>query len=128
MREELAKIEGRRRRFQATFERFGTRSFKNHVSKTILFLDVVDLVDKKPVTDHLWFPFGKTFEKLDLKQGDQVAFDARVSSYLKKVRDEEEGCRDFYLQRDFKLRNPTSCRKLGCIPPRAMRGTLDSFF
>jgi len=127
MREELAKIEGKRHRFQATFERFGTKAFKNHVSKTILFLRVIDLSEKREVTDHLWFSYGKTFEKLDLKQGDEVIFEARVSHYYKRVRDEDPFDRDFYLQKDFKLRNPTNCKKLGCHPPLAAQGTLDVF-
>lgn len=35
------------------------------------------------VTDHIWFTVGKTLKELNLKEGDEIEFNARISSYRK---------------------------------------------
>jgi hypothetical protein len=109
VREAFRALEGERRRFKAIFERFGERTYKNHVSKTLLFLNVTETVTGQVLTDHLWFPMNQTFEKLELKQGEVMVFDARVGIYRKKQR-YNDGLRDNYsIVEDYKLRNPTNC-------------------
>jgi hypothetical protein len=106
MRKELAKEEGQRKRFRAVFRRFGKKvNYKGYSEETVLFRHVVDLETNKVVTDHLWFSLTKGFEKLNLSEGMQVEFDARVKSYTKgyvntryKIDKSKE---------DYKLSNPT---------------------
>ena len=112
MRDALAIVNGQRRRFHATFERLGTKAFKNHVSQTLLFLNVQDVTARMQVTDHLWFPMSKAFQKLDLKQGDVVVFDARVNPYFKRSRNPDVLDDEHTLERDYKLSYPSNCRKL----------------
>jgi hypothetical protein len=109
VREAFRALDGKRRRFQATFERFGEKTFKNHVSKTLLFLNVTETMTGQVLTDHLWFPMNKTFEKLELKQGETVIFDARVGIYHKKQRFNDGLRGDYSIVEDYKLRNPTNC-------------------
>lgn len=52
------------------------------VGKTVMLRDIKDFRGQT-VTDHLWFHLGKGFEKLDLKVGDTVQFEGRVSTYRK---------------------------------------------
>lgn len=68
----------------------------------------------KVATEHLWFTMGKGFERLDLKEGDVVRFDACVTEYMKGYR----GRRDEFdfegesLEQDFRLSFPTKIRKV----------------
>jgi hypothetical protein len=43
------------------------------------------------VADHLWFTMGKQFAALELKKGDTVAFNARVTMYEKGYRRNRNG-------------------------------------
>ena len=106
MRNKLKKLEGNRFTVTATFERFGTKSSwgAGHL-KTILLKDVTK--DESIITDHIWFTCGKTFENLDLTEGDIIQFDARVKTYNKGLRDERTI--------DYKLSNPTKAIKLVSI-------------
>ena len=45
--------------------------------------DVVNFDSESCVADHLWFTMGKQFERLGLKKGDTLAFNARVTMYEK---------------------------------------------
>jgi hypothetical protein len=115
MREKLEKLNGARRRFQGVFVRFGKKAGYRDVLTTILLRDVVDLSSKKVVTDHLWFTMGKQFERLGLKEGDIVRFDARVTEYEKgyKGRRDDEDFDDFKpLERDYRLSFPTKFVKV----------------
>jgi len=114
MREELAKIYGTRRSFQAVFDKFGVRSGYKTPLTTILVLDVVDMTTKRIVTDHLWFTMGKRFAVLDLKPGDIIRFKARVTSYEKGYR----GHREEYetgVGIDYRLSFPTDVVKLNLV-------------
>ena len=117
MREELAKLCGVRRRFEAVFERFGKKTGYRDVLTTILLKDVRVVASRKLVTDHLWFTLGKGFEALNLVQGDVVRFDARVTEYIKGYRgrrddDDYDDCDRKPLERDYRLSFPTKFIKV----------------
>jgi hypothetical protein len=108
MRAELAKYNGKRRKFKAVFEKYGQKSFQNHLKITLLLVDVVDVVSNQVVTDHLWFTEGKQFHSLGLKQGDRVTFTARVDTYEKGyIRNEWD-----MKETDYHLVFPTNLTKL----------------
>ena len=83
MRKELKKIDQQSLRFCARIERFGTKTFKDHIDETILLKNVCRVDTKQQVTDHLWFTVGKTIGELNLQPGDVIEFDARVTGYEK---------------------------------------------
>ncbi len=86
MRKELEKIgKETRNRYKATVVRMGIKSnnFKNFPERTILLGNVVDVSTGKVVTDHLWFTVHKTLKKLNLREEDEISFNARVGSYRK---------------------------------------------
>jgi len=114
MREELAKLHGKRRRFQGVFVRFGQKSGYKYPLTTILLKDVVDVASGKLVTDHLWFTMGKQFEALELKEGDVVHFNARVTEYEKGYRGrQDEDDYDYKpVQIDYRLSFPTQFMKV----------------
>lgn len=58
-RENLKKVNGKRMRFAATLERFGTkRDWKGFPEQTLLLRDVVFADDGRPACGHLWFKEG----------------------------------------------------------------------
>lgn len=103
--------------FIGTFERTG---FKREYGKgpnwyvddydgiykpTLLLAHVKLKSSGEEITDHLWFNYTKTFNKLgQLKVGDVVQFDARIATYTKGIGDEKE--------KDYKLERPTKIRML----------------
>ena len=125
MREQLAKLHGARRRFQGIFVRFGTKSGYKGPLTTILLKDVVDVASSKLVSDHLWFTMGKQFEGLDLKEGDVVRFNARVTEYEKgyKGRQDEDAYNYKPIQRDYRLSFPTQFIKM----PKPSSHSLQTF-
>lgn len=116
MRDELAKRDGLRRRFQGCFVRFGTKSgYKGPPVKTILLKDIAEIASDKIVTDHLWFTMGKQFQRLNLKPGDVVRFNARVTEYVKGYQgrcDDDDAFSVKPCERDFRLSNPTDIVKI----------------
>lgn len=108
MREALGNIKGKRLRFIAEFERFGSkRAYKGPPIVTLLFVDIRDKAGVR-YTDHLWFSMNKTFEKLDLKPGDLISFDARVRSYVKGYRGRRDDEYSAPVSTDYKLSHPTN--------------------
>ena len=105
MRQELKELQGIRDRFSGVVERFGEKpSFRGYPKKTVLLKDITHLQSKKQVTDHLWFTIGKRLE--ELKVGDLVEFDARVTTYEKGYK----GYRDDVfcpIEIDYRLERPT---------------------
>lgn len=83
MRKNLKKLDGERKRFSATFERYGSKTaYKGPPLKTILLKIFVDIDTNSIVTDHLWFNFTKGFEALgELSPGTKIEFEARVKPY-----------------------------------------------
>lgn len=117
MREALGELNGKKSLFYAEFKRFGWRKFQGRfVGKTLLFIHVRDQAGKE-VADHLWWKISKSFEKLDLKKGDQIAFHARVDSYTRGGRDSDDF--DFHLEFPENLvkLNDTTQEKLLVNPP-----------
>ncbi|MEK6882361.1 MAG: hypothetical protein AABY22_22265, partial [Nanoarchaeota archaeon] len=79
MREALKHIDGLRKEFIGTFERFGTKTnFKGYPETTILLTDVINPINKKIFTEHIWFNMTKEFERIGLQEGDVISFHARV--------------------------------------------------
>jgi len=111
MREGLKNFEGKRKRFRAYFVRFGTKKGYKGLERTILLKYVEDVSTNRLVAEHLWFNLTKGFAALDLKEGDQVEFDARVKRYVKGYKGYRE---DVWkpLELDYKLSHPTKLRKL----------------
>lgn len=109
-RKNLQKI-GRkeRHRFTATFVRFGEKNGYWGSKKTILLKNIKLLDTDEIVTDHLWFTYGKLFERLNLNKGDVIEFNARVGKYTKgwisKKNWYERGCPP--VQTDYKLEYPS---------------------
>ncbi len=106
MRRNLAADEGERRTFIATCSRFGKKiNFKGRSEDTILFVDVRDAETGTLVTDHIWFTFSKAFEKVNLREGMTIRFDARVKSYSKGYVNRKVGFDQ--RRKDLKLSHPT---------------------
>ncbi len=107
MRKALMRLNGRRLRFTAQFERFGQKNGYKGPEETVLLTDVC-LETGEQVTDHIWFVCGKTFDLLNLKAGCRIAFDARVGEYEKGYRGrraEESGAA--WSEIDYRLERPT---------------------
>lgn len=103
MREELSKIQNIRMQFAAKVERFGIKSnYHGFPEKTICLVDVTD-TNGKVLTDHIWFTVGKTIDKLNLNEGDEVSFFARVSQYRNGY---------FKDELDYKLNNISQIKRL----------------
>ena len=103
MRKELAKEEGRRKKFRAVFSRLGKKvNYKGYAEDTILLTRVVDVETNKVVADHVWFSYTKGFEEVgQLTPGANVEFEARVKEYTKG-----------YVNRKYQINNKTSDYKL----------------
>ncbi len=111
MRKALAVENGKRKKFKATVVRLGKKvNYKGYTEETILLKNVVDLESDCIVADHVWFSFTKGFEKVLLKEGSTLEFEARVKEYTKGyVR------KDLNIDNrttDYKLSHPTKIRKV----------------
>jgi hypothetical protein len=109
MRKSLAKQEGERKKFRATFTKLGKKvNFKGYSEDTILLTNVVDAETNERVTDHIWFSFTKGFEKIQLREGVIIEFEARVKAYKKGYVNAQLGMRKRSV--DFKLSHPTQIK------------------
>ncbi|ANZ63636.1 hypothetical protein AYR62_05710 [Secundilactobacillus paracollinoides] len=75
-----------RHRFTGTFSRYGFKvaPYQSHAKPTLVLEGLRDETGKL-VTDHLWLNLGLQFRRLgDLQAGDVLAFNGRVTSYVKK--------------------------------------------
>jgi len=111
VRTHLQATEGVRATFQGTVARFGTKpAYRGPDIPTVLLRDVRD-ASGQIVTEHVWMVQGKQLQALCLQEGDMVAFDARVTSYIKGYRGRRE---DVYkpVEVDYRLSNPTRVRKV----------------
>lgn len=107
MRKELADKEGERRRFRATFVRFGSKQgYQGYKEETILFKDIMDLSTNKLISDHAWFNLTKGFERLKLNPGIQITFDARIKEYHKGYVNRRYGIDK--RKKDYRLSHPTN--------------------
>ncbi len=106
MRKGLAKVEGERKKFQATFSRVGKKTnYQGFSEDTILLTNILDIETGKVVADHLWFSFTKGFEDAKIKEGMLLEFDARVKPYKKGYVNKRLGLRSQKI--DYKLSHPT---------------------
>lgn len=106
MRRNLAGNEGERRTFTATCRRFGKKvNFKGRSEDTILLVDVRDVETGNLITDHIWFTFSKAFEKVGIREGLTIRFDARVKSYTKGYVNRSAGIDQ--RRKDLRLSHPT---------------------
>ena len=114
MRQQLKALNGQRLRFLGTFVRFGEKNGYRGPERTILFTDICRAEAPDAVlTDHLWFTCGKTFDRLHLRSGDQVVFNARVTAYEKGYQGrlaEERG--EAWSAIDYRLERPTQAVKI----------------
>lgn len=113
MREKLKERLFHRIRFKGTFDKYGLKTaYKGLRIITILLLDV-KTIQGEEITDHLWFNLTKRFKALGLLyQGDVIAFDARVDSYVKGYVGRGEDNREI----DYKLTYPTKIVLLEQVP------------
>ena len=106
MRTALAKANGQRKRFQATFSRIGKKTnFKGYREETILLTNIKDVESGKVIADHLWFSFSKGFQEANIKEGMQLEFEARVKQYEKGYANKQLGLN--LRKYDYKLSHPT---------------------
>lgn len=109
-RKKLAERDGARFRVTAKVKRFGTKTgFEGRIEPTILLTDLHDAETGEHLTDHLWFTRGKSWQPV--KEGDCVAFDARVDSYVKGYQGQRWDV-DRTRQIDYKLTRPTKIEVL----------------
>lgn len=112
MRKKMEHLKEQRRKFTAIFVRYGRKNgWKGRSETTLLFNDIIDVKTNKKVTGHIWFNLGKRFATLNLKEGEKISFDARVTEYLKGYRGHRDVHR--YVERDLRLSNPTNIIKIG---------------
>lgn len=114
MRGKLKAIDGERRTFYGEFVRLGVKSGYKGTEETLLLKSIYD-TSGIFITDHLWFNLTKGFEKLDLKPGDKVQFDARVQSYTRGFKGKYAGILNPSKARestDFKLSHPNKILKM----------------
>lgn len=111
MRKSLAAQAGERKRFNAVFVRLGKKTnYKGYSEDTILLKHVCDAATNEKVTDHVWFSYSKAFEKVELKAGNVIEFEARVKSYTKGYANKR-----YHIDNkttDFKLSHPTRIKNV----------------
>lgn len=106
MRRKLSEAEGQRKKYRATFSRFGKKTnFRGYSEETVLLVNVRDCETDLIVTSHLWFGYSAAFQKLHLTPGTQLQFEARVKAYRKGYVNKPAGFNQ--RQNDFKLSHPT---------------------
>lgn len=121
MRELLGRHDGKRLRFFATVERYGSkRGWRGRSVDTILLRNVC--LGDEVVCDHLWFTDGKWSVGLGI--GDVFSFEARVSTYVKgyQGRLAEQRSRA-WSESDYHLERPTKIRIETVSPQPAPEGT-----
>lgn len=102
-RKELAKNGEIRDTFIGTFERLGSKNGW-YRQKTVLLINIKNK-QNKIVTGHLWFNLTKGFQKLHMRKGDKIQFNARVKAYVKGYNKNDKKI-------DYKLSYPTKLKKL----------------
>lgn len=105
MRDKLARYKlGQRIKAYGTFKRFGKREgWKGEMLITLLLKNIRSR-SKQVLTDHLWFNYTKSFQKIkNLQEGDLLRFEATIDTYVKSYEKN---------QIDFKLSRPTKVVKI----------------
>lgn len=107
MRENLKTANGKRLRFTATVERFGTKpNWHGFPEKTLLLKDIRFADTGIVACDHLWFKHGNW--SVGLLANSTFSFDARVDSYVKGYQGgRAERLGECYQELDYHLERPT---------------------
>jgi hypothetical protein len=108
-RPKLKALNGRRQRWTAQVERFGTkRGWKGRVDEMILLRGVKD-EKGETVADHSWIPSSKALAQV--QEGDRIAFFARVKKYERGYFGRRE---DVYVppSKSYKFERPTKVEVL----------------
>jgi hypothetical protein len=106
IRKKLAAEEGQRKKFRATFTRFGKKvNYKGYSETTVLLTNIADVETGDVVAGHLWFSYTAGFESANLTEGVTVEFEARVKEYAKGYVNKKIGINK--RRRDYKLSHPT---------------------
>jgi hypothetical protein len=112
MRKNLEDKVGLRKKFRAVFTRFGKKvNYKGYTDETLLLTQVTDIETNTIVTDHHWFAYTKGFEKVPLKEGATIEFEARVKTYKKGYVNRKLSINQ--RKTDYKLSHPTNIRIIG---------------
>jgi hypothetical protein len=112
MRKKLSELENQRKKFIGTFERFGfKRAYRGPDLQTVLLKNIKD-ENGNYLTDHIWFNLTKGFEKLMLKKGDVVSFEARVKGYVKGYMGYRDDVYGKPIEYDYRLDRPTKVVKI----------------
>jgi len=114
-RRELQFMEGVRGRFSGVFARYGWKpAYRGPYQKTILLTNVVDCRSTRIVADHLWLTVGKNMSALpELKPGNVISFEARVTSYMKGYRGRRFVPEAPLPSWDYRLSYPTHVQLVG---------------
>lgn len=106
MRKRLELNKGVRKKFHAVFSHFGKKiNFSGYTDQTVLLIDIRDAETQEALTDHAWFAYTRGFERIQLRPGVKVAFEARIKEYKKGYVN-----RRYSINRqkvDYKLSHPT---------------------
>lgn len=106
IRKKLAAENGERKKFRATFARFGKKvNYKGHTETTVLLTNIADAETGDVMADHLWFAYTAGFENANLTEGATVEFEARVKAYAKGYVNKKIGINK--RKKDYKLSHPT---------------------
>ena len=106
MRKGLANQVGERKKFQATFVRFGKKTnYHGFAEETVLLKNIVDLQNNKIVTEHVWFSYTKSFQHISLIAGMHIEFEARIKKYVKGYKNSRYKIDQ--RTEDYKLSHPT---------------------
>lgn len=100
MRDRLAKRDGMRALYRATFVRYGVRYTHTHLIRETVLLKDITTKDGYPLCDHVWMAESQPFRNLDLKAGERIQFVALTESYRRKT----DGKTDYRLTTVTRLR------------------------
>jgi hypothetical protein len=110
IRKKLAAENGERKKFRATFARFGKKvNYKGYTETTVLLTNIADAETGNVVADHLWFGYTAGFESANLMEGVIIEFEARVKEYAKGYVNKKIGINN--RKKDYKLSHPTKIRR-----------------
>lgn len=126
MRDALKQIGNKERgTYVGVVSRLGYKTgYNGHGKPTFLIINLTD-INGNLVADHLWINYTKQFQSLGiLATGDEVQFNARVSSYLKGYQGTDSTIRKKHpIQYDYKLEYPSKVRLLTKRKPQSVPET-----
>ena len=89
IRQALQKLASQRLRFCSCVTRQGFKTYRSHTAPTLL-LTPVWTIDGQFVAGHVWMNLTRALQNLQLRPGDWVAFDARVTAYWRGRKNQVE--------------------------------------